>query len=490
MASLRDVILAQQRKFGEFKQDTRVVRCFMKDVDTKYDPRVSGRTGFVWVQEEGTDTIFQAFNPNVTPIAGLKVLVGIPTDSSDSRRIVLGIDWSVYPDDQDNPYSGKVYYESHAENHEWSDAGYGVDAMSVYQRAMVPFRVQVYNDTQIVVLPGKFLHLGSISTFHGKFKDFVANFPTPGKYSRVLVSLDPDTQTLDFQYSAEQAVSDDCTFPSPSSTDIPLAYIILNGSTGVLLESDVSDARPFIQSITPGTDPTEDFSYWEPLAPPSLGTDSDDEFSDGSFDTVLWDEFDQSGILTVSEADQGLIFALSSATQEIGGVYQSMLTGWDWSIITKVCIVGDQSGDTKAGIWFAEDINSNPTTCDHDIFGVYQGGSGMGVQAEYYTNYNTYSSGHTNQVHAPPIGTSYWIRVRLEQTGESTYSYHFDYSTDGMGWMNIGTFTRSFTPAEFGLFVRSNQGANTKVFFPFFRIVTTNNINDIVEGDRISGWRS
>ena len=61
MPTIRDVIVEQQKKFGKYKKHRSVISCIMRDVDARYDPTVVARTGYVWVQEDGTDNIFQAF---------------------------------------------------------------------------------------------------------------------------------------------------------------------------------------------------------------------------------------------------------------------------------------------------------------------------------------------------------------------------------------------------------------------------------------------
>ena len=247
MPSIRDVIVAQQDKFAEFKKFENVIACKMRDVDLRYDPRVSGRTGWVWVQEEGTQSLFQAFNPHVTPIANLRVLVGIPSDNSSSRRVVLSIDWSVYPDDGDNPFSGTIYTEKHSTTHEWSDSGYGTDAISVYQRAIVPFRVQVYNDTMLVAMPGRYAHNGGISEFMGEYMELVALFPPVStNYRRILIYLNPTTNALDYTCSDDAADPDDCEFVAAPVGYIPLAHVLLHGPNGILLEENISDARAFL----------------------------------------------------------------------------------------------------------------------------------------------------------------------------------------------------------------------------------------------------
>lgn len=486
MPSLRDIILKQQERFSKFKKYDRVVKCLMRDVDARYDPNVAGRTGYVWVQEEGTNSLFQAFNPHVTPIAGLKVLVGIPPENSDGRRVVLSLDWSVYPDDKDNPFSGTIYTEKHSVTHEWSDDGYGPDAMSVYQRSMVPFRVQVYTDTQIVAMPGIFLDEDAIKTFHGAFKDFIADFPN-ALYTRVTVSLNPDTIALAFNYSAEEADPDDCDFEAPPAGNIPLAYVLLNGATGILLESLITDTRPFIQAPAAGAAPA-DFTYWSIDAPPPSPSAYDDEFDDAAV-AGKWTEYDPSGDITVAEVEAGMTF-VSIANNKIAGLYQDVPPAdTDWSFVVRVQFLGVLANDQVAGIFLSEDISSNPNTCDHETFGFGPQAAGMGLFVKNWSDYQTINGVRYAVTETVPAMTSAYLRIRLETVVPGLiFDWTFDYSSDGISWIEVYNRNREFVPAEFGIYSRTNR-SDGLILFSFFRAFPDDSdLTDIVLGDRVNGF--
>lgn len=233
---------------------------------------------------------------------------------------------------------------------------------------------------------------------------------------------------------------------------------------------------------------TADFSYWSPIAPPASPSSWDDEFSDSSGSVPSgWTEYDQSGILTIDENELGLEMNLGSSTQEIGGIYKLVDNSWDFTVYTKVNIVGYQTGDTKAGIFFSENIDEGASTCDHTTFCMYLGSAGVGLQSEYFTSYNTYNSGHYNDVNAPVAVNSFFLRVRCGVA--ITNKYYFGYSTDGKSWLDISNFDRDFDPQEFGLFVRSNQGTGVKVWFDFFRVVDGESGSEgYLLGNRIKGY--
>ena len=119
-----------------------------------------------------------------------------------------------------------AYIDKHAHSHEWNSDGYGVDAISVYMRMIVPFRVQNYNDTTIVALPGRYAFGGGWGEFQGEYKDFIGDFPSPStKYKRCLVSLNTATNALNFKYTGQYVDEDDVPFPTTPSGYMRLAYV-------------------------------------------------------------------------------------------------------------------------------------------------------------------------------------------------------------------------------------------------------------------------
>jgi hypothetical protein len=272
-------------------------------------------------------------------------------------------------------------------------------------------------------------------------------------------------------------------------TDVdPSTYSGQAGKSAVVNTGE--DGMEFVLvSGSGGSGGTPDFSWWNPYAPPSSASSYNDEFDgeEGAGAPTGWTEYDTSSCLTVSEEEHGLQILKTSATQEIGGVYQSVPSGWDWTVYTKVDISQYQSGDTQAGIFFSEDIASNPTTCKHEFFGIYIGSAGYGIRKAYFTDYNS-SSTEDSQIHSPPIGTSTFLRVRLVDF--IVQDYQFGYSLDGRTWTDIYTNTRNFTPTTFGLFIRSNQGAtDVRLSFPFFRVDEDNYTSlSILPANRTNGF--
>jgi len=246
-----------------------------------------------------------------------------------------------------------------------------------------------------------------------------------------------------------------------------------------------------------GSGSTPDFTYWSPLAPPLSPSAYDDEFDDESGGVPSgWTEFDNDGELTVIEDERGLILQDTGGAYDVTGIVRNCSTwgsgdGDGYTIYVKASILkapGDKNIDF--GIFFAEDIDSNPTTCDITTFGILAGNNTYGLRVMEFTDYDSHDSTPWNPSQ-PAIGGAvleYWLRVRCH-TLSSTYSYHFEFSNDGITWVGGYSMTRAFAPQEFGLFIRGND-TNAEAVFSFFRVSTDNEPTDYLKGDRINGYRA
>lgn len=245
--SLRDVIQAKIKNESKFARDGNIVRCETLGVDSKLTPAVNGRAGYVWLKEWGTNGIaFQVFTPNVISIVGLPVLVGVPADSNSTRRIVLGIDWSLYPDLTD--FDGTNYLAKHAQSHEWPDEDPQYDAISVYPQSFVPLRTQFYSAFIVFVNPAKYQRGAGISTFEGEYVDLSSYVPDPGYRARALLSLDPSTNIITVTISVLVVNTEDPVYIDTPAGLIPSGFVLLDGDELALTERDIANARAFIHT--------------------------------------------------------------------------------------------------------------------------------------------------------------------------------------------------------------------------------------------------
>lgn len=223
-----------------------------------------------------------------------------------------------------------------------------------------------------------------------------------------------------------------------------------------------------------------DFTLWNAYAPNPSAPSQDDEFDDASFDTGLWTEYDVDATMTPNEAEYG--FYMSGLTiDSIQGIYQAAPDA-DWTIYTRVDWLHEQADDMKAGILLLEDVSDLPNS-DAYYFALYRGSAGMGFQAEYFLDYNTHSVTDDNNT-SDKWTPGAWLRCR--QIGTTWY---FDYSWDGVHWIQRYTRTERFTVQGFGI---SQRGSNisTKAIFSAFRYSTNTDISDVMLGDRVNMWRA
>jgi len=224
----------------------------------------------------------------------------------------------------------------------------------------------------------------------------------------------------------------------------------------------------------------EDGTIWTPEAAPASPSAYDDEFCDQSFNTELWTDYDVPGTLNKNEVEAGLVLTGTSGA-DVQGIYQDVPSSEGWSIITRVSWLHEQANDLKAGLLLLEDVN-NLATSDCLYFAHYRGSSGMGFQVEEFNHYNSYKATHQNFV-SDRMETSFFLRLRAAST-----SWFFDYSMDGLGWMNKWSMARTFTPEGFGLCVKVDT-ASAKPIFQFFRYVETVGGEEILQGNRVKYWR-
>jgi hypothetical protein len=250
---------------------------------------------------------------------------------------------------------------------------------------------------------------------------------------------------------------------------------------GVIATAVGNDVTITIASGVGGGGVSSDGSYWEPLAAPASGTVYDDEFSDSSFDTGLWTEFDPDGIQTVDEQPYGLRLVQSStAGDDLTGIYQSIPAG-DFTIVARVSGLGLLANFIHAGLALWDDATSSAAglyvaAMSHDT-------AGIDWVVQRWNHYQSW-----NNTLATVAGTNApqcFIRIRRNGT-----TYNFDFSSDGIGWMRISSTTLVFTPNEFGLFINNNnQGVNIAGIFQFFRYRSSDvGLTGNLDGRRIAFW--
>src|SRR4030042_5700214 len=141
--------------------------------------------------------------------------------------MVIDVDWDTYSSIP--TYSGNPYLPNHHTSHEWPDYVPASDAVSVYQRAIVPLRTQQYTGMTVAVAPAIYMYDGAMQRFGGTTVDLTSYVPSSTNYwKRVLLYLDAPTNTMAVVASDEVQ-----NYVEPEFIDLPLqalasAWILLS----------------------------------------------------------------------------------------------------------------------------------------------------------------------------------------------------------------------------------------------------------------------
>lgn len=247
MSTLRDVILAKQKNAGSKQNKIYTTRCITVGVDSAATCEVLSRRGYIWCREAAqTGSVFQVFNPSVKPLVGLQVLVR--TDPNPPyKRVVVGVDWDSIS--AVSNYGGQPYeLVNHAATHEWQTRIPGMDAVSIYPRAIAPLRVYPSGGMNYVVAAGTYFFDGDLRVFEKTAdQDISTLVPAPGNYRGLTIYINMADNTLHQLNGSEDVIENPIYYPTmPTAYCFPLAHIAMYEGMTILSESDiVDDLRPF-----------------------------------------------------------------------------------------------------------------------------------------------------------------------------------------------------------------------------------------------------
>lgn len=249
--NLRDAIIKRKKNTGDLEPKVVYTTGITVAVDYPNDPSVANRAGFIWVKENGQDSgIFQCFNPSVKAISNLPVIVS-HSPKRPLRRIVIGVNWdklSVVT--VDDSYS----LVNHHYTHEWPEMYPGSDAVNVFIRAIVPFRVYPGKlGVTINVAHAKYVYNGNVVQYYGTDEwDMSDSLPTvAGNYRVSLVYLNPSTNLVKV-IDGDETAYEIPTYPTLPDGMVPLVYIRLRYGMTYIAEADIiEDARPLFSFNQP-----------------------------------------------------------------------------------------------------------------------------------------------------------------------------------------------------------------------------------------------
>lgn len=194
------------------------------------------------------------FNDAVQPVNNLPVLV-MTAPTPPFRRKVIG----VYSDELFEATQDDVGYFSvppHATTHQYpSEINIGTDPVLVYQPALQMLKVTANASTALSIDVGRLIYHWQTQKFifgGATALDISSYIPGTANFARyVLVYLDPLTNTIAF----ESGTAVDTTFAVPLAPDfvdpsVPAAYIYLLNGAATISNTDIVDARYFLNTYT------------------------------------------------------------------------------------------------------------------------------------------------------------------------------------------------------------------------------------------------
>jgi len=223
---------------------------------------------------------------------------------------------------------------------------------------------------------------------------------------------------------------------------------------------------------------------WSPLAPPASANAKDDEFEDSSFNAALWSEWDVDGNTTPGEDAAGAyLLKVTHADTSLSGVYQAQADA-DFTIWAHVGVSGLNANYGSAGLMLGADLAANPATSDLIFLNIEHRANTIGIQAQLFAQYNTYTSTYGNESNAQGVNACF-LRIRQDAT-----LLMFDFSLDGLSWNRLAASARPFTPKQVGLCVgNANTLQNVQARFQFFRALDTSVATEqLMSGRLIHLW--
>lgn len=225
---------------------------------------------------------------------------------------------------------------------------------------------------------------------------------------------------------------------------------------------------------------------WLPDYPPASPSAYDDEFDDASL-AVEWTEWDVPDDTTVSEEAYGLsLVKATSANTYFSGLFKTAPNN-DWTIWAKFSMLLNRGSNMAilGGLLLGEDLVNNPSTSDVIVmrFGYNYWLSGDMVDAQKFASYQGDGAvGYGSVISDGVIGAHIYQRIR-----RASNTLYFDFSTNGIGWQNVGSTAEPFIPAQFGVALMNLAGGiSVRQVCSFFRYAAgTSTFSDVMNGQRV-----
>jgi hypothetical protein len=226
-------------------------------------------------------------------------------------------------------------------------------------------------------------------------------------------------------------------------------------------------------------------NVWMPDAPPIVPHAQDDEFNDENFNTSKWTEWDVMNKITIVEQEWGLEMTVTTDPGiNWGGVYQSVPTGGDFSMMAKIDMLTTRFDTFSAGLFLAEDLDAGPSTANLVTLHLAVPEGALTVNASEWSAYDAFLVTRASDNITDYIIPHIYLRIRVVGS-----DYEVDYSINGLSWNFMhGEQALPFTPVHCGIAVNNqNTGETSSTACSFFRIVEgTGTHRDVLRGRQVS----
>jgi hypothetical protein len=239
---------------------------------------------------------------------------------------------------------------------------------------------------------------------------------------------------------------------------------VTTGHHGLVPKRDGSASKFFsadgtYKTVTAGA--SNAVKLWTPDAFPAGYAAQCDHFDDASI-AAKWTAFQAGGGLSVAESGTHFKYThTGDNAYQWRGHFQPLPAG-DFTIIAKLAFIAPFFNYWSVGLCLFADATNNPNSCALYCFTNEISTGSIQTRITKLNNWQGWAASPKDMLH-----TTYPVSyLRIRQIGTTIY---FDYSIDGLGWINQFSEARWFTPAEMG-FILWNYAPATTVYawFDYF----------------------
>jgi hypothetical protein len=215
------------------------------------------------------------------------------------------------------------------------------------------------------------------------------------------------------------------------------------------------------------------YTYYDPGKPLDTPGTEDDHFDNDSID-AKWHTFHTDANVTHTESDHHFNIVHTqgdSGVVRLRGRFQDVAAS-DFTVAMKLSMTAPTINSMVAGLCLFEDATNNPNTCniiEYHLAYLSAGAAHCYIGATHFSDWST-SIGAIHTEDAATWPTSLYLRIRQNST-----TLYYDYSTDGIGWIEAHSAARPWAPAEVGFCTRnsSTSTGTLRAHIDWFRYIAS-----------------